>query len=39
MNLFAPVAKPIFRSNHDWVMRNGGRGIAELLGARLIAAD
>jgi uncharacterized protein YndB with AHSA1/START domain len=39
MNLMAPVARPIFRWNHDWVMRNGGAGIARLLGARLLAAD
>ena len=31
MNLIAPVAKPIFRANHDWVMRNGGEGLAKLL--------
>ena len=36
MNLFAPVAKPIFRANHDWVMRNGGEGLARKLGARLL---
>jgi hypothetical protein len=39
MNLFAPVARPVFRWNHDWVMRNGGIGLADLLGARLLAAD
>ena len=36
MNLFAPVAKPIFRANHDWVMRNGGEGLARRLGAKLL---
>ena len=36
MNLLAPVAKPIFRANHDWVMRNGGEGLARHLGARLL---
>ena len=36
MNLLAPVAKPIFRSNHDWLMRNGGEGLARRLGARLL---
>jgi hypothetical protein len=36
MNLLAPIAKPIFRSNHDWVMRNGGEGLARRLGARLV---
>ncbi len=36
MNLFSPVAKPIFRANHDWVMHNGGEGLAKLLGAKLL---
>jgi hypothetical protein len=39
MNLLSPVARPIFAVNHDYVMRNGGRGLAQLLGARLLAAD
>jgi uncharacterized protein YndB with AHSA1/START domain len=39
MNLLAPVARPAFQSNHDYVMRNGGEGLAKLLGARLLAAD
>ena len=39
MNLLAPIARPIFAVNHDYVMRNGGRGLARLLGARLIASD
>ena len=39
MNLLAPVAKPVFQANHDYVMRNGGEGIAKLLGARLLASD
>jgi uncharacterized protein YndB with AHSA1/START domain len=39
MNLLAPVARPAFKSNHDYVMRNGGEGIAKLLGGRLIAGD
>jgi uncharacterized protein YndB with AHSA1/START domain len=39
MNLLAPVARPAFQSNHDYVMRNGGEGIAKLLGGRLIALD
>jgi hypothetical protein len=33
MNLFAPIAGPIFRSNHDFVMSNGRRGLGRLLGA------
>jgi Polyketide cyclase / dehydrase and lipid transport len=39
MNLLAPVARPVFAWNHDWLMRQGGEGIAELLGCRLIAAS
>ena len=39
MNLLSPVARPVFQSNHDYVMRNGGEGIAKLLGASLLAAD
>ena len=39
MNLLAPVARPAFKSNHDYVMRNGGEGLAKLLGAHLLAAD
>jgi hypothetical protein len=37
MNLLAPVARPVFAWNHNWVMRNGGEGLATLLGARLLA--
>ena len=39
MNLLSPVAKPVFAVNHDWVMRNGGEGLAKLLGCRLLAND
>ena len=39
MNLLTPIARPVFAWNHDWVMRNGGEGIARLLGCRLVAAD
>lgn len=38
MNLLAPVARPIFKWNHDWVMRQGGRGLARRLGAELVSA-
>jgi hypothetical protein len=37
MNLLAPVARPIFAWNHDWVMARGGEGLAQRLGARLLA--
>ena len=39
MNVLAPVARPLFKWNHDWVMRNGGVGLAGRLGCRLIASD
>ena len=39
MNLLTPVARPIFAVNHDYVMRNGGEGLAKLLGAELLASD
>jgi uncharacterized protein YndB with AHSA1/START domain len=39
MNLLAPIARPIFAWNHDWVMARGGEGIAKLLGCRLLASD
>jgi hypothetical protein len=39
MNLFAPLLRPAFEWNHDWVMRRGGEGISKLLGCRLLAMD
>jgi uncharacterized protein YndB with AHSA1/START domain len=39
MNALAPVLRPVFEWNHNWVMRNGGTGIAALLGCRLLASD
>jgi uncharacterized protein YndB with AHSA1/START domain len=39
MNLIGPIARPVFEWNHDWVMRNGGEGLATLLGCRLLASD
>ncbi|MDQ2631836.1 MAG: SRPBCC family protein [Actinomycetota bacterium] len=39
MNLLAPLLRPAFEWNHDWVMRRGGEGIAQLLGCRLLAMD
>lgn len=38
MNLLTPILTPVFRGNHDWVMRKGGEGIAGLLGCRLLAS-
>jgi uncharacterized protein YndB with AHSA1/START domain len=37
MNLVAPVARPAFRWNHNVVMHRGGEGLADLLGAKLLA--
>jgi hypothetical protein len=37
MNLVAPVARPVFRWNHNVVMHQGGQGLADLLGATLLA--
>ena len=34
MNLVAPVARPVFRWNHNAVMHQGGEGLADLLGAQ-----
>jgi hypothetical protein len=36
MNRLAPVARPAFAYNHDHVMRQGGQGLARLLGAPLL---
>ncbi len=37
MNLIAPIARPVFEWNHDWVMARGGEGLARRLGVELIA--
>jgi Polyketide cyclase / dehydrase and lipid transport len=39
MNVLAPIAKPVFAWNHDYVMRHGAHGLARLIGAPLILAD
>ncbi len=39
MNRLAPVARPAFEWNHDYVMRNGAHGLAELLNVPLLAFD
>ena len=36
MNAIAPIGRPVFHWSHDHVMRNGGRGLADLLGAPLL---
>jgi hypothetical protein len=38
MNLVAPLARPVFEYNHDVVMGWGGEGLADRLGARLLAS-
>ncbi|CNH37162.1 Polyketide cyclase / dehydrase and lipid transport [Yersinia intermedia] len=35
MNCLAPIAAPLFRWNHDSVMREGAKGLARKLGARV----
>jgi Polyketide cyclase / dehydrase and lipid transport len=39
MNRLAPLLRPAFEWNHDWVMARGGEGISALLGCRLLASD
>lgn len=39
MNLAAPLARPAFAWNHDRIMRAGGEGLADHLGARLLACS
>lgn len=36
MNAVAPVARPIFAFNHDWVMARGGEGLARRLDVELL---
>jgi hypothetical protein len=38
MNLVGPLGRPVFRWNHDVVMRWGGEGLARRLGVRLLGA-
>jgi hypothetical protein len=37
MNALAPIARPVFRWNHDRLMRAGGRGLAHRLGVELLS--
>jgi len=39
MNLLAPLARPVFAWNHNWVMSRGGEGLAQRLGCRLLASS
>lgn len=36
MNLFSPIARPLFSANHHALMRQGAEGLARLLDARLL---
>jgi hypothetical protein len=36
MNRMAPIARPAFVWNHDYVMRQGAHGLAKRLGAELL---
>jgi hypothetical protein len=38
MNLLAPIGRPFFAWNHNWVMARGGEGLAKRLGCRLLAS-
>jgi hypothetical protein len=37
MNALAPVGRPVFRWNHDRLMRAGARGLARRLGVELLS--
>ena len=37
MNIVAPLAHPLFKWNHDHLMRQGAEGMARLLNARLLS--
>jgi hypothetical protein len=39
MQLLDPVARPLFKWNHDVVMDQGGLGLAHMLNARLLAVE
>jgi Polyketide cyclase / dehydrase and lipid transport len=39
MSLLAPFARPLFRWNHDFVMREGGTSLARFLGAQLLSIE
>ena len=39
MNALAPIARPLFAWNHDVAMTAAGRGLARVLGVRLLANE
>ncbi|GAB3629395.1 polyketide cyclase [Pandoraea terrae] len=36
MNRLAPIARPLFKWNHDFVMRRGAQGLADFLNAHVV---
>lgn len=38
MNFLAPIARPLFSWNHDYVMKRGAEGLARMLNAELLLA-
>jgi hypothetical protein len=39
MNFLAPLLKPAFEWNHDYVMKSGGEGLAKLLDTKLVSTE
>jgi Polyketide cyclase / dehydrase and lipid transport len=39
MNLLAPIGRPIFAWNHNWVMARGGEGLARRLDCHFVASS
>ena len=39
MRLLSPLLRPVFMWNHRSMMRNGGRGLARMMGAHLIGEE
>ncbi|MEO8538379.1 MAG: SRPBCC family protein [bacterium] len=39
MNAFAPLLRPAFEWNHDWVMNSGATGLETLLGVEVESVD
>ena len=39
MRILMPLARPLFRWNHDILMRQGAEGLARLLNARLVSCS
>jgi Polyketide cyclase / dehydrase and lipid transport len=39
INVVAPLARPLFKWNHNQVMRQGAEGMARLLNARLVSLE